>query len=172
VNLLGVVNGIAAAYPLMLEQGHGHIVNTASMAGLVPSPGFGPYASTKSAIVGLSLALRLEAAERGVRVSVVCPGVVDTPMLDRKHPDGLPLTPSQAKTDVRAFSTHMGGSPYPPERLANDVLRGVEANRAVIVAPAAARVVWRLYRFVPGAVSVLGRRTFERERRLWGWTPT
>jgi len=54
VNLLGVVHGVAAAYPLMLRQGHGHIVNTASLAGLVPMPGAAPYTASKAAVVGLS----------------------------------------------------------------------------------------------------------------------
>ena len=62
VNLRGVVHGIAAAYPLMLQQRSGHIVNTASAAGLGPTPGFTAYAATKHAIVGLSTSLRGEAA--------------------------------------------------------------------------------------------------------------
>src|SRR6516164_10920473 len=62
VNLRGVVNGVQAAYPLMLRQGFGHIVNTASMAGLVPAPWIVSYTAAKHAVVGLSLALRIEAA--------------------------------------------------------------------------------------------------------------
>src|SRR6266851_10472536 len=90
VNLRGVVHGVHAAYPLMIEQGQGHIINTASMAGLVPSPGLTPYAMTKHAVVGLSLSLRVEAAAYGVRVTAVCPGVVETPILDQGGPDDLP----------------------------------------------------------------------------------
>ncbi|MGB8501782.1 SDR family oxidoreductase, partial [Mycobacterium sp.] len=74
VNIRGVVHGIAAAYPVMIRQGHGDIVNTASMAGLVPAGRLTSYAMTKHAVVGLSLALRSEAAARGVDVLVVCPG--------------------------------------------------------------------------------------------------
>ena len=83
VDLHGVVHGVRAAYALMVKQGHGHIVNTASLAGLLPSPGLVPYAMTKHGVVGLSLSLRAEAAEHGVRVTAVCPGVVDTPILTR-----------------------------------------------------------------------------------------
>src|SRR5262249_26181952 len=68
VNLRGVVHGLQAAYPLMLRQGFGHIVNTASMQGLMPSPLTGCYSATKHALVGLSKALRVEAAASGVRV--------------------------------------------------------------------------------------------------------
>jgi len=86
VNLRGVVHGVHAAYPVMIAQRSGHIVNTASLAGLVPSPWLTPYAMTKHAVVGLSLSLRAEAAAHGVRVTAVCPGVVDTPMLDTTCP--------------------------------------------------------------------------------------
>ena len=74
VNLRGVVHGVAAAYPLMVRQGSGHIVNTASAAGLLPSPANIAYAATKHAVVGLSLTLRAEAVHHGVGVSVICPG--------------------------------------------------------------------------------------------------
>ncbi|WP_120313266.1 SDR family oxidoreductase, partial [Mycolicibacterium elephantis] len=66
VNIRGVVHGIAAAYPLMLRQGHGHIINTASMAGLTAAGQVTSYVMTKHAVVGLSLALRSEAVARGV----------------------------------------------------------------------------------------------------------
>ena len=74
VNFRGVVNGVTAAYPLMIEQGWGHIVNTASGTGLVSLPFVAAYSATKHAVVGLSTALRPEAARYGVRVSVLCPG--------------------------------------------------------------------------------------------------
>ena len=66
VNIRGVVHGVAAAYPLMVRQGHGHIVNTASMAGLAAAGQLTSYVMTKHAVVGLSLALRSEAAAHGV----------------------------------------------------------------------------------------------------------
>jgi NAD(P)-dependent dehydrogenase (short-subunit alcohol dehydrogenase family) len=82
VNLRGVINGIQATYKVMMEQGFGHIVNTASMAGLMVGPGNVAYTTTKHAVVGLSNSLRAEAAHMGVRVSVVCPGVIRTPILE------------------------------------------------------------------------------------------
>jgi NAD(P)-dependent dehydrogenase (short-subunit alcohol dehydrogenase family) len=90
VNVRGVVHGVHAAYPLMLRQGHGHIVNNGLAGWLVPGPSLAPYAAAKHA-VGLSLSLRAEGASRGVRVSAVCPGFVDTPLLGRVNP-GLPQT--------------------------------------------------------------------------------
>ena len=83
VNIRGVVHGVAAAYPQMVKQGHGHIVNTASMAGLAAAGQITSYVMSKHAIVGLSLALRSEAAGRGVGVLAVCPTAVETPILDK-----------------------------------------------------------------------------------------
>ena len=65
------------------------IVNTASLAGLVPSPMLAPYAMTKHAVVGLSVSLRPEAAMHGIRVSALCPGPTETPILDSRGPDDL-----------------------------------------------------------------------------------
>jgi NAD(P)-dependent dehydrogenase (short-subunit alcohol dehydrogenase family) len=78
VNLRGPVNSVLAAYPTMREQGRGHLVLTASGAGLAPPPFVVPYAMAKHGVVGLGVGLRPEAALAGVRVSVLCPGAVDT----------------------------------------------------------------------------------------------
>jgi NAD(P)-dependent dehydrogenase (short-subunit alcohol dehydrogenase family) len=81
VNLFGVANGVQAAYPIMRKQGFGHIVNTASVAGLVPVGGLLSYSASKHAVVGLSTSLRMEAELVGVRVSALCPGAVETPIV-------------------------------------------------------------------------------------------
>ncbi len=79
VNLKGVAWGIEAFVPLIKEHGEGgHVVNTASMAGLVPIPGFGPYTATKYAVVGMSEDLSMELEPFGIGVSVLCPGFVAT----------------------------------------------------------------------------------------------
>ena len=82
VNLLGVVYGTMAAYRVMLRQGFGHIVNLSSMTGLMATPLLTAYSTSKWAIVGFSTAVRAEAAALGVKVSVVCPGLVRTDMGD------------------------------------------------------------------------------------------
>ncbi len=147
VNLWGVINGVQAAYPAMVAQGHGHIVNTASLSGLLPSPMLVPYSTSKHAVVGLSVGLRMEAAGRGVKVTVVCPGVIETPLLDKRNPDDLPPVGSP---DIRAMLTRLVGRPYPAASLATDVLDGVARNRAIIVTPFHARRAWALYRASPG----------------------
>ena len=150
VDLNSVIHGVGAAYPIMVRAGSGHIVNTASLAGLVPSPFLTPYAAAKSAVVGLSTSLRVEAAARGVRVSVVCPGPVETPMLNRANPDDVPGP--RTRVDGRKLLTNALGEPYPPEDLAADVLTGVAENRAIIVAPETARRAWATYRSDPEAM--------------------
>jgi NAD(P)-dependent dehydrogenase (short-subunit alcohol dehydrogenase family) len=115
---------------------------------------------TKYAVVGLSLSLRAEARHYGVRVSAVCPGVIDTPILDTEGPDDLPRT-SIAGIGREMFLRANRGAPYPPERLAEDVLDGVDRNRPIIVAPARARVAWRAARLYPGLLE----RVAERELR-------
>jgi NAD(P)-dependent dehydrogenase (short-subunit alcohol dehydrogenase family) len=145
INLRGVVHGVHAAYPVMLAQGHGHIVNTASLAGLVPGPGLAPYDAAKHGVVGLSLSLRAEAAGRGVKVSAICPGFVDTPLLHRVNPD---LPPTSSGADVSG----QVGKLYSADLLARDVLHGIERNRALIVAPRSARIAWRMARYAPGTM--------------------
>jgi NAD(P)-dependent dehydrogenase (short-subunit alcohol dehydrogenase family) len=147
INLRGVVHGVAAAYPVMIAQGRGHIVNTASLAGLIPGPMLVPYSMTKHAVVGLSTGLRAEAAAHGVRVSVVCPGLIDTPILDKGNPPDLPNVPNPV--DGRSMLSESMGRPYPPASLAEDVLAGVARNRAFIVSPRHARVAWAVYRASP-----------------------
>jgi NAD(P)-dependent dehydrogenase (short-subunit alcohol dehydrogenase family) len=147
VNLLGVVHGVLAAYPLMIEQGHGHIVNTASLAGLMPGPMLAPYAMAKHGVVGLSTSLRMEAVAHGVRVSVACPGIIDTPLLDKGNPPDVPAVAEVP--NGRAILERIVGKAVPAEELAEEILAGVARNRAFIVAPAHARRAWRAYRLAP-----------------------
>ncbi len=87
VNLRGVVNGIQAFVPGMVERGRGHVVNTASMAGLLPMPFGAPYVASKHAVVGLTANLRWELGQLapGVSASVLCPGWVRTGVATSDH---------------------------------------------------------------------------------------
>src|SRR5690606_14874327 len=97
VNLLGPAYGIEAFVPLMVEQGEGHIVNTASEAGLASTPMLGAYHASKYGVVGLSESLALELAGTGVGVSCLCPELVRTKIFEatRNAPPelGLPAPP-------------------------------------------------------------------------------
>jgi NADP-dependent 3-hydroxy acid dehydrogenase YdfG len=165
VNLRGVVHGVHAAYPIMLEQGHGHIVNTASLAGLVPMPIGIPYTATKHAVVGLSMGLRAEAAGHGVKVSAVCPGFVDTPLLTTANP-GLPDT--GLGKNIKGVVQQVQRRLYTPEALARDVLRGVARNKALIVAPASGRAAWRGARLSPSGAVRAAQAAVARYRRQAG----
>ena len=156
VNLRGVVNGVMAAYPRMVERGRGHIVNTASMAGLSGTPMVAAYSMTKHGVVGLSTSLRPEAALHGVRVSVLCPGSIDTPILDSTPPADLPPQPPETVTG-RQFMAIIKQKPVPAASIAGPALRGVARNKAVIIVPASGRVLWSLQRISPGAVERVAR---------------
>lgn len=139
INLYGVVNGVAAAYPLMVKQGSGHIVNTASLAGLIPLAGEISYTTSKYAIVGLSHALRAEAADLGVKVSVVCPGKIETPIYHTSRIIGFDRE--------KALGILPGG--ISPDRCAGIILRGVARNKATIVVTRHAKLLWILGRTSP-----------------------
>jgi len=148
INLRGVVNGVQAAYPVMAKQRSGSIINTASVAGLIPVPFLSPYVAVKHAVVGLSLSLRGEAKAHNVNITVVCPGFTDTPILDSTGPDDLPKPSSMREGAARQSAQRMGKL-YPADKLAQDILRGIDRKKAMVVAPRQARVIWRIYRLMP-----------------------
>ncbi len=165
VNLRGVVNGVQAAYPVMLRQGFGHLVNTASLAGLMPTPGGASYAAAKHAVVGLSRSLRIEAAPRGVRVSVLCPGVIRTAILTDGGRHGEMLQPVAEETQRRIWRRLR---PLEPERFARQALGAVARNRAIIIVPAWWRALWWIHRLSPALGDRLAAYIFHRVlAELW-----
>ena len=147
VNLMGVIHGVQAGYRRMIAQGSGHIVNTASAVGLMPSGRAVGYSATKHAIVGLSTSLREQAAMHGVKVTVLCPGMVHTDLLTGKSPYGRELVPiPEADLDklVRILR------PTPPDVFARQALRAVRRNQAVFLPGALLHVLWWIYRVAPG----------------------
>ncbi|MDQ4054086.1 MAG: SDR family oxidoreductase [Actinomycetota bacterium] len=159
VNIRGVVHGVAAAYPVMVRQGHGHIVNTASMGGLMAAGLITSYVMSKHAVVGLSLALRTEAAAHGIGVTALCPAAVETPLLDKGELGRF-----------RGRDYYLKGQgirhPLDPDTLARQALEAVAANRPLLVTPRAARIAWRVGRLAPNFVSKSGTRFVEKQRRL------
>ena len=152
VNLRGVAYGVQAAYPVMVRQGFGHIINTASMAGLITNGYLGSYVTSKHAVVGLSKTLRIEGEEYGVRVSVLCPGAVDTPILD-----GGRYGRMKDELDMdRWRALWKRFRPLDPSILAEKALAAVERNQAIIIVPGWWRLIWYLDRLAPA----LGERLF------------
>ncbi len=157
VNIRGVVHGVHAAYPQMVRQKSGHIVNTASMAGLAAAGRITSYVMTKHAIVGLSLALRTEAVGHGIGVLAICPTAVDTPILDKGWLGDF---------NGREFY-QMGQRSetfYSPDQLAADTLRAIERNKALLVAPRQARMAWLFARLAPNLLNRMAVRFVDKQR--------
>jgi NAD(P)-dependent dehydrogenase (short-subunit alcohol dehydrogenase family) len=136
INLYGVVHGIRSFLPIMLDQNEGHIVNTASMAGLVAMPGFGPYNATKHAVVAISEGLFLELGAKGVNVSCscLCPGFVKTNLMtDIKWSDRLGDKPRDIVDPISAMmneALHVGvETGIPASEVAEQVHDAIVNNR-------------------------------------------
>lgn len=133
VKVLGVVNGVRAFAPHLIRQGRGHILNTASSGGLAPLPGRSPYTATMHAVVGLTETLNLELrqAAPSVGATVLCPGLVDTPLGENSAALGaIDLPPGSAS--IRS----MGLAFLTPAEVAAAALDAVETG-IVHVAPGA-----------------------------------
>jgi len=161
VNLRGVAHGVQAAYPIMLRQGFGHLVNTASVCGLLPSPWCVGYAASKFGVLGLSVSLRVEAAAAGVRVSALCPGTVRTAMLEDYGKFGKLIQPVSLDRQ-RAFWSRM--SPMEPEEFARQTLKAVAKNRSIIIIPRWWRVIWYLNRLSPALGQWMARGELKRTK--------
>jgi NAD(P)-dependent dehydrogenase (short-subunit alcohol dehydrogenase family) len=140
VNLWGVIHGVRAFVPRMLAGGdEGHIVNTASMAGLTTAPFMSVYDVTKHGVVALSEAMykEFEATGAPLGVSVVCPGLIDTNIMRsaRNRPAEL-ADAGKAGPAAEAFAQALGerlAGGYPPSEVADQVVRGIRARRFYIV---------------------------------------
>ncbi len=135
VNLYGVVHGISAFVPRLVAQGEGHVVNTASVLGVVAAPVFGPYVASKHAVVGLSESLHHDLALMGspVRVSVVCPSWVNTglPDAERNWPDRLGPAPTYGRSTqaMRETLSQVVAAGLEPGDVATQVLDAVRSGR-------------------------------------------
>jgi NADP-dependent 3-hydroxy acid dehydrogenase YdfG len=161
VNLRGVVHGIQAVYPIMIRQHSGHIVNTASMAGLVASPGLGSYTATKHAVVAISKALRVEAERHGVQVSVFCPGVIRTPLMTGGQYGRMNISDEKV---LKKFWERL--RPMAPEKFAERALRAVLRGDAIIVVPGWWKAWWYLERLSPALSMRFAKVSLKRLREM------
>ncbi|MGE0785479.1 MAG: SDR family NAD(P)-dependent oxidoreductase [Sandaracinaceae bacterium] len=162
VNLRGVAYGVDAVYPIMRAQRSGHIVNTASMAGLLPLAGGASYTATKHAVVGLSKVLRVEAAQHDVRVSALCPGAIQTPILRGGVFGGI-VGRAVSGEDADRFWQQM--RPMDPIRFAELVLEDVERNEPYIIVPRFWKLAWYLERLAPRLTLEIARRFHDKTMR-------
>ncbi len=165
VNLRGVVNGVQAAYCIMMKQGFGHIVDTASITGLMPTPGQVAYSMTKHAVVGLSLSLRAEAALLGIRVSVLCPGAIRTPILEGGGKYGKMLMDIPQEKLHEMFERLR---PMSPGDFAERVIDSVARNKPIIVQPSWYKRFWWINRLSPSLGIALARRSFQKRAKELG----
>jgi NAD(P)-dependent dehydrogenase (short-subunit alcohol dehydrogenase family) len=137
VNLWGVIHGIRAFVPVLLDQGEGHIVNTASLAGLTSPAMLGPYNVTKHSVVTLSETLYrdLQLVGSSVGVSVLCPGFVRTGIAEseRNRPDWAPPAPAGSGPDLQGVVRGLVAAGIDPADVAAKVLDAVRANRFYII---------------------------------------
>jgi NAD(P)-dependent dehydrogenase (short-subunit alcohol dehydrogenase family) len=120
VNVKGVFLGLRHVLPVLLKQKSGAVVNTASVAGLVATPGMPAYVASKHAVIGLTKTAAGEVARQGVRVNAVCPGPVDTRMI---HSLEKMLSPDDPDSVNRKYQAAIPSGRYTtPEEIANMVL--------------------------------------------------
>lgn len=135
VNYFGTVHLVQAVLPSMLERHSGDLVNFASLAGWLPSPGIGAYGAAKAAVVAFTEVLDHEHRREGVRFVCVCPPVVDTPLLDQIDP----LT--RRMVDMQ--------KPIRPEVVLDAIEAGLEGGRLFVFPGRGTRQLWWLRRFAP-----------------------
>ena len=123
VNLWSVIYGVSEAVPHMLKQGSGHIVNTSSIAGIIPPPFQALYSLTKYGVTGMTECLKYEYAQKGLRFSVICPANIATAIFN-KGVDGVAYGELRIPDDA-----------YPADKAASYILDRVSENKGIIIVP-------------------------------------
>ncbi|MFF1693667.1 SDR family oxidoreductase [Streptomyces sp. NPDC058257] len=156
VNLWGVIHGCRLFGKQMAERGQGgHIVNTASAAAYQPSKALPAYSTSKAAVLMLSECLRAELAGQGIGVSAICPGFVNTNITSTTHFAGVDA--EEEKRRQKKTSRLYGLRNYPPEKVADAILRAVVKNQAVVPVTPEARGAHLMSRFTPKALRAIAR---------------
>ncbi|MFF4424843.1 SDR family oxidoreductase [Streptomyces sp. NPDC001549] len=156
VNLWGVIHGCRIFGKQMAERGQGgHIVNTASAAAYLPSRTLPAYSTSKAAVLMLSECLRAELASKSIGVSAICPGIVNTNITATSRFAGV--DEAEEKRRQERSSRLYGLRNFPPEKVADAILRAVVRNEAVVpVTPESKGALW-MSRFAPRALRRIAR---------------
>lgn len=144
VNLMGVINGCRTFGRSMLARGRGHVVNLSSGLAYTPRATEPAYVTTKAGVLALSQCLRADWGPRGVGVSVVCPGVIDTPITTRTRYRGERAAAESVARVRRVFARG-----HPPALVADAIVDAVARDRPIVPVGAEARVGWLLNGMVP-----------------------
>ena len=137
----------------MVERGSGHIVNLSSVLGYVGAPDVLAYATTKFAVLGFSESLEAELAPTGVRVSTICPGVINADIVKATRYNGV-SDPAATRDQVVAMYKKRN---YGPERVADAIAKAVLHDRSVVPVTPEAWGLYYLKRALPAVVSRLSR---------------
>ncbi|MFF5307342.1 SDR family oxidoreductase [Streptomyces sp. NPDC013161] len=156
VNLWGVIHGCRLFGKQMADRGQGgHIVNTASAAAFQPSKVLPAYSTSKAAVLMLSECLRAELSGQGIGVSAICPGLVNTNITSTAHFAGVDA--AEEKRRQKKSARLYGMRNYPPEKVADAILRAVVRNEAVVPVTPEARGAHLMSRFAPRALRAMAR---------------
>lgn len=142
VNLWGVIHFIEAFSPQMVKAGRGHIVNVSSLAGLMGVPWHGVYSATKFAVNGLSEVLRLDFEKHGVDVTVVCPGAVNTGLVDSVEIFAQGVETGRLRKRFRKIAIS-------PEKVAFQMISAVEKRKFLVMTSIDVKIAWFFKRHFP-----------------------
>lgn len=154
INLWGVIYGTYFVYPIMIAQGFGQIVNVSSLAGLLPGGLMTSYVASKQAVAGFTLALRSEAHQYGIKVNALCPGFIETPLHDKTLKVSDYLNKEKNQRNKKRFPT--------AKDCVSEMMRGIEKNHAIIIAPDNQKIYWWLYRLFPSLIPFAWRKVIEK----------
>ena len=162
INLYGVIYGCHFFLPPMVERGRGgHVVNVSSTAGYGATSMLTAYSTTKFAVLGFSEAIREELTPHGIGVTAVCPGIINTSITESARMRGPDATPDTRRYIVERYRRRN----YGPERVADNILKAVERNRAVAPISPEAWFAYVLKRAAPGFLAWFSRRSLQRMRQ-------
>lgn len=155
INLMGVVHGCHYFLPEMVRRNQGgHVVNMASIAAYMASPDMPIYTASKYAVLGLSEALAADMAQYNIGVTAVCPGVINTAIIDNSIMEGK-LQQSQTHTQIADFYRKRN---YSPEQVARAILQGIKKNKAVLPVSPESWLMYYSKRLFPKLVMYLARK--------------
>lgn len=150
INVRGVMLGCHVFLPPMVARGRGHVVNTASMAGYFAAPDMPIYAASKFAVLGFSECLRMDLKDKGIGVSAICPGIINTNIVAATVAEG-----AAAQWQAGAVKFYQKRN-YTPDKVAKAILKAVRCNIAVLPVSPEAWFGFYMKRFFPGLTRWLG----------------
>ncbi|MCU1375403.1 MAG: putative oxidoreductase EphD [Actinomycetia bacterium] len=145
INLDGVVNTCAVWGPGLLEQGRGHLAITSSGLGFTPAVTLAAYCATKAAVLSLAASLRADWGEHGVGVTAVCPGVINTPIIESSRFVG-------EEAGQKEEARKLFGKGHSPQVVAKAVVRAIEHDRGIALAGWESKLAYGIHRFAPFSV--------------------